>query len=226
MSEVLYYTAIPENSTDEYEMVMSTDFERCADARDAAQSELAALREELAKFDEGMRALACSLGAGGYNAETLTADQLVGKVQLGIDHLLGVHEKRLTAAEQRNAELTRERDFWMAQFREMAQAQPFAMVDYVSGPHQRTPELDTYKWFWWNSTARPIYKGALCDVVLSDGSIHFNVPPDFNWNDHWDKPYVVAARHGPNLDFMEIVDRPASIVYPGVAQPTESGASE
>lgn len=109
--------------------------------------------------------------------------------------------------------LTKERDFWMAQFREMAQGKPFAMVDYVNGPHQRTPELDTYKWFWWNSTARPIYKGALCDVVLSDGSIHFNVPPDFNWNDQWDKPYVVAARHGPNLDFMEDVDRPAPIVY-------------
>ena len=66
-------------------------------------AEVDRLREELAKFDEGMRALACSLGAGGYNAETLTADQLVGKVQWGIDHLLDVHEKRLTAAEQRNA---------------------------------------------------------------------------------------------------------------------------
>jgi hypothetical protein len=65
---------------------------------------VAALREELAKFDEGMRALACSLGAGGYNAETLTADQLVGKVQWGIDNLITVQERRLTVAEQRNAE--------------------------------------------------------------------------------------------------------------------------
>jgi len=72
---------------------------------EAAQSELAALREELAKFDEGMRALACSLAAGGYNAETLTADQLVGKVQWGIDNIITGQEQRLTAAEQRNAML-------------------------------------------------------------------------------------------------------------------------
>lgn len=71
-----------------------------------AQSQLAALREELAKFDEGMRALACSLGAGGYNAETLTADQLVGKVQWGIDNIVTVQEQRLADAERRNAELT------------------------------------------------------------------------------------------------------------------------
>ncbi len=71
-----------------------------------ALSQLAALREELAKFDEGMRALACSLGAGGYNAETLTADQLVGKVQWGIDNIITVQEQRLADAERRNAELT------------------------------------------------------------------------------------------------------------------------
>jgi len=76
-----------------------------ASAYDIAQSELAALREELAKFDQAMRALAFSLGAGGYNADKLTADQLDGKVQWGIDHLVDVHEKRLTAAEQRNATL-------------------------------------------------------------------------------------------------------------------------
>lgn len=46
VSEVLYYTATPENQTDEFEMVMSTDFERVCDERDASQSELAALREE------------------------------------------------------------------------------------------------------------------------------------------------------------------------------------
>jgi len=110
-------------------------------------------------------------------------------------------------------ELTRERDFLLKQMREMALAQPFAMVDYVKGPHQRTPGLDTYKWFWWNSTARPIYKNALCDVVLSDGSIHFNVTPDFDWSGYGDL-YVVMARHGANLDCMEPVDRPASVVYP------------
>lgn len=106
------------------EIVRASDY-------DAAQSELAALREELeiarsvmasqgetisrvvserdgaqdvlAKFDGAMRALACNLGAGGYNAEFLTADQLASKVQWGIDNLLKVEQQRLTAAEQRNA---------------------------------------------------------------------------------------------------------------------------
>ena len=59
----------------------------------------------LLKFDEGIRALACSLGVGGYNAEILTADQLVGKVQWGIDNLLEVNERRIAAAEQRIADL-------------------------------------------------------------------------------------------------------------------------
>jgi hypothetical protein len=76
-----------------------------ADSFEAMESQLAALREELEKFDEGMRALACSLGAGGYNAETLTADQLVGKVQWGIDNIITVQEQRLADAERRNAEL-------------------------------------------------------------------------------------------------------------------------
>lgn len=39
---------------------------------------------ELEKFDDGMRALAFQLSAGGYNAETLTADQLVSKVSDGL----------------------------------------------------------------------------------------------------------------------------------------------
>jgi len=45
------------------------------------------LKAENKKFDEGMRSMACSLGAGGYNAETLTADQLVDKVQWGLTNL-------------------------------------------------------------------------------------------------------------------------------------------
>lgn len=42
------------------------------------------LKAENEKFDEGMRSLAFQLGAGGYNAETLTAEQLVGKVTDGL----------------------------------------------------------------------------------------------------------------------------------------------
>ncbi|MCO8166857.1 ead/Ea22-like family protein [Pseudomonas sp. 21LCFQ02] len=42
------------------------------------------LKAENEKFDEGMRSLAFQLSAGGYNAETLTAEQLVGKVTDGL----------------------------------------------------------------------------------------------------------------------------------------------
>lgn len=50
-------------------------------------AEVARLKAENEIFEEGMRSIACSLSAGGYNAETLTATQLVEKVQWGVDHL-------------------------------------------------------------------------------------------------------------------------------------------
>jgi chromosome segregation ATPase len=74
---------------------------RVVSERDGAQA-------ELDKFDGAMRALACNLGAGGYNAESLTANQLASKVQWGIDNLLKVEQQRLTVAEQRNSELRQE----------------------------------------------------------------------------------------------------------------------
>jgi cell division protein FtsB len=43
------------------------------------------LNAETEKFADGMRSLACVLGAGGYNAVTLTADQLVAKVNAGLE---------------------------------------------------------------------------------------------------------------------------------------------
>lgn len=58
----------------------------CADF-DAMSAQRDQLKAENKKFDEGMRSMACSLGAGGYNAETLTADQLVDKVQWGLTNL-------------------------------------------------------------------------------------------------------------------------------------------
>ena len=45
------------------------------------------LKAENEIFEEGMRSLACSLSAGGYNATTLDATQLVEKVQWGVDRL-------------------------------------------------------------------------------------------------------------------------------------------
>ncbi|MFL1477843.1 hypothetical protein [Pseudomonas grimontii] len=56
------------------------DFESLAAERDQ-------LKAENEIFEEGMRSLASTLGAGGYNAATLTATQLVEKVQWGVDHL-------------------------------------------------------------------------------------------------------------------------------------------
>lgn len=49
--------------------------------------EVERLRTENETFDSGMRNLACQLSAGGYNAESLSADQLVEKVQWGVNNL-------------------------------------------------------------------------------------------------------------------------------------------
>lgn len=130
-------------------------------------------------------------------------------------------QQRLTVQDQRVDELLAEREFLLKEMREMAQALPYAMVEWSNGPHEMTPELDTYKWFWWNGTSRPIYKNALCDVVLSDGSIHFNVPPEFDWSRERD-PHVVMARTGPNLDFIEDIDRPAELSYPALNPTAEA----
>ncbi|QLG96675.1 hypothetical protein HZF02_32680 (plasmid) [Pseudomonas yamanorum] len=56
----------------------------CAKGFEAERDQLKAENEI---FEEGMRSLASNLGAGGYNAETLTATQLVEKVKWGVDHL-------------------------------------------------------------------------------------------------------------------------------------------
>ena len=51
----------------------------------ALKAERDQLKAENEIFEEGMRSLACSLSAGGYNAVTLTADQLVRKVNDGLE---------------------------------------------------------------------------------------------------------------------------------------------
>ncbi|MCO8161051.1 hypothetical protein NJC38_02655 [Pseudomonas sp. 21LCFQ010] len=61
--------------------------ERAGKAEDEAidaEEQRDQLKAENEKFDEGMRSLAFQLSAGGYNAETLTAEQLVGKVTDGL----------------------------------------------------------------------------------------------------------------------------------------------
>ena len=69
----------------------------------ADPGEVERLRAENEAFDAGMRNLACQLSAGGYNAESLTADQLLEKVQWGLTHLTEA-QARLVA--QLQADLT------------------------------------------------------------------------------------------------------------------------
>lgn len=65
---------------------------------------------ENGKFDEGMRSMACSLGAGGYNAETLTADQLVDKVQWGLTNLADSSAKLLDQVRAERDQLNTENE--------------------------------------------------------------------------------------------------------------------
>lgn len=68
------------------------------------------LKAENERFDEGMRSIASSLGAGGYNAEHLSAAELVDKVRWGIDHLCDTHERRITELKDENEALRKDRD--------------------------------------------------------------------------------------------------------------------
>ncbi|KAA5840207.1 hypothetical protein F2A38_19445 [Pseudomonas chlororaphis] len=65
---------------------------------DQLKAENESLTAKIECFDEGMRAIASSLGASGYNAEHLSAADLVEKVRWGVDHLCDVHERRLGEA--------------------------------------------------------------------------------------------------------------------------------
>ncbi|WP_085599744.1 MULTISPECIES: hypothetical protein [unclassified Pseudomonas] len=69
---------------------------------DQLKAENESLTAKIECFDEGMRAIASTLGAGGYNAEYLSAADLVEKVRWGVDHLCDVHERRLGDAKAEN----------------------------------------------------------------------------------------------------------------------------
>lgn len=85
--------ALGTDQTPVHHMVSMTaeDAAYIAAANPAAVLALIAERDQLKSeneiFEDGMRSLASTLGAGGYNAATLTATQLVEKVQWGVDHL-------------------------------------------------------------------------------------------------------------------------------------------
>ncbi|MFJ3685555.1 hypothetical protein [Pseudomonas sp. NPDC090208] len=68
-------------------MDQSVELDTLRDAQLAWLSERDRLRTENEAFDDGLRELAFRLSAGGYNAETLTAAQLLAKVNWGVDSL-------------------------------------------------------------------------------------------------------------------------------------------
>jgi hypothetical protein len=76
---------------EDYDYDGPTYVERCgvdfAKFMVSARKGVLALISENEVFEDGMRSLASTLGAGGYNAEALTATQLVEKVQWGVNHL-------------------------------------------------------------------------------------------------------------------------------------------
>lgn len=64
---------------------MLDENERFTDLLEKAEQERDQLKAENAAFEEGCRKLAFQLSAGGYNADNLTAEQLIAKVQGGLD---------------------------------------------------------------------------------------------------------------------------------------------
>lgn len=64
---------------------MMDENERFTDLLEKAEQERDQLKAENAAFEEGCRKLAFQLSAGGYNADHLTANQLIAKVQGGLD---------------------------------------------------------------------------------------------------------------------------------------------
>lgn len=65
----------------------------------------AALRGEVEVFEREMRAMAFQLAAGGYNAKTLTAKQLVEKVQWGINNLAESDSRLIDTLRAENSSL-------------------------------------------------------------------------------------------------------------------------
>lgn len=65
---------------------LKAELEHTGYDHDLLRNENDQLKAENEIFEDGMRSLASTLGAGGYNATTLTAAQLVEKVQWGVNH--------------------------------------------------------------------------------------------------------------------------------------------
>jgi hypothetical protein len=188
---------------------------------DDVQAELAALREELAKFDDAMRAIACNLGAGGYNAEFLSADQLASKVQWGVDNLLRVEQQRLADAERRNAvldaHLSKATDF-VGRLCDSAGNQPSVATGYLRDILDTLKPTTAAEFL----AAHPAQEMSAYDAVMSD---------------EWMPPEGVSAEtvyatlsKDPNKSRRtspeNVSDVLETLSQMSALKPTESGASE
>ncbi|WP_181432011.1 hypothetical protein [Pseudomonas jessenii] len=86
----IVFVDLPQASGVAISILFEADWATDADAKFVSLANPAAVLAMIAEsevFEDGMRSLASTLGAGGYNAEALTATQLVEKVQWGVNHL-------------------------------------------------------------------------------------------------------------------------------------------
>ena len=106
--------------------------------------EVERLRAENEAFDAGMRNLACQLSAGGYNSESLTADQLLEKVQWGLTNLTEAQARLVDGLRAQRAE----RDALLTKMKALFRVDdPFDLYDAVCAvlstkaePSESTPQ--------------------------------------------------------------------------------------
>ena len=110
----------------------------------ADPGEVDRLRAENEAFDAGMRNLACQLSAGGYNSESLTADQLLEKVQWGLTNLTEAQARLVDGLRAQRAE----RDALLTKMKALFRVDdPFDLYDAVCAvlsakaePSESTPQ--------------------------------------------------------------------------------------
>ncbi|HDS1765688.1 hypothetical protein NPS42_14750 [Pseudomonas putida] len=110
----------------------------------ADPGEVDRLRAENEAFDAGMRNLACQLSAGGYNSESLTADQLLEKVQWGLTNLTEAQARLVDGLRAQRAE----RDALLTKMKALFRVDdPFDLYDAVCAvlsakaePSEPTPQ--------------------------------------------------------------------------------------
>lgn len=153
-------TAAPYEFAELQAAALACEADKCADESDylrrlrdyyseAQPDVVLELIQEHEAYEEGMRELASYLGAGGYNADRLSAEQLLEKVKWGVDHNASAQDARIQA-------LTQERDALKAK------ANGFDMLKAVIG----SPE-----YVFVNMKAGAIAKPSLVNMVDLYGEV-------------------------------------------------------